>query len=63
MSQTNGVITATISNNKLNINDNNNNNNNNNNVDSALDVLQNLLTLAPVLKQNLILMSQQLTQF
>ncbi|CAM2700906.1 unnamed protein product [Rotaria socialis] len=62
MSQTNGVITATISNNKLNINDTTTTNNNNN-VDSALEVLQNLLTLAPVLKQNLILMSQQLTQF
>ncbi|CAF0777757.1 unnamed protein product [Rotaria sp. Silwood1] len=62
MSQTNGVTTAIITNNKININDNNNNNNNNDN-DNELEILQNLQTLVPAIKQNLILMSQQFTQF
>ncbi|CAF0737390.1 unnamed protein product [Rotaria sordida] len=63
MSQTNGVTTATITNNKININNNSNDNNNNNNNGSELEILQNLQTLVPAIKQNFILMSQQFTQF
>ncbi|CAF2705228.1 unnamed protein product [Rotaria sp. Silwood2] len=58
MSQTNGITTATITNNKININDINNNNN-----DSELEILQNLQILVPAIKNNLILASQQFTQF
>jgi hypothetical protein len=55
MSQTNGVSTATKTNNKLNLNDNN--------FDNELEILQNLQTLVPAIKQNFILISQQFTQF
>lgn len=58
MSQTNGVPTTTINNNninKININDNN--------CDNELEILQNLQTLVPSIKQNFILISQQFTQF
>jgi hypothetical protein len=51
MSQTNGITTATI-NNKI-----------NNNFDNELEILQNLQTLVPDIKQNFILISQQFTQF
>ena len=55
MSQTNGVTTATINNNnKININENG---------DNDLEILQNLQTLVPAIKQNFILISQQFTQF
>jgi hypothetical protein len=53
MSQTNGIPTAIINNNKTNIN----------NCDNELEILQNLQTLVPAIKQNFILISQQFTQF
>src|SRR5277367_5685468 len=56
MSQTNGVPTAIINNNKINLNDNNN-------CDNEFENLQNLQTLVPAIKQNFILISQQFTQF
>jgi len=56
MSQTNGIPTATINNNKININDDSN-------CDNELEILQNLRTLVPAIKQNFILISQQFTQF
>lgn len=62
MSKPNGVISATINNNKVNINDINDDDNNNITIDE-LEVLKNLQQLVPDIKQNFILMSQQLTQF
>jgi hypothetical protein len=57
LSQTNGVpSTGTINNNsKINLNDNN--------CDIDLNLLNNLQTLVPAIKQNFILISQQFTQF
>ena len=57
MQQTNGVTTATISNNKININDNNNE------YDNELEILENLQQLVPDIKKKCILISQQFTQF
>ncbi|CAF3965773.1 unnamed protein product [Adineta steineri] len=59
MSQTNGITTAIINNNnnKININENDTN------CENDLEVLQNLQTLVPEIKQNFILISQQFTQF
>ena len=53
MSQTNGVTTTIINNNKIDIN----------NCENELEILQNLQTLVPAIKQNFILISQQFTQF
>jgi DNA-directed RNA polymerase beta subunit len=57
MSQTNGVPTAIINNNKI------NNHETDANCDNELEFLQNLQTLVPAIKQNFILISQQFTQF
>jgi len=57
MSQTNGVPTAIINNNKI------NNYETDANCDNELEFLQNLQTLVPAIKQNFILISQQFTQF